>query len=287
MIYSPCRPCSPTPCHLYGCDSTCPTSGDPQEVSFSFGHLSLLPYLNDSQYSSSGSGSSGDDDNDEIEAKNEFDGFFTPKLNPAVYYVTVEATTASGQTVSATSNGVLIDITPPSLSVPINLYDVEFSQTQSSMYQGNNHTISASWGFKDLQSGITKYEWSIGTTPYGQDIQPFTSIGLNTHATNSELEGQLYHNRTYYVTVRATNGAGLYTDVTSSGITHLSIELNETAIDESVLIESSRIIDMGKDRTLYVVKDEEFGLIIISRTEGVSDTSKSPKNSNFLHFYQS
>ena len=241
---------------------------------FSFVHLSLAPsYDDDSAQSFSGSGESGDnstidDDDDDII------GFFNPILEPTVYYVVVEATSASGQTVRATSNGVLIDVTPPVLSDSIRLYDVEFSLTQSSMYQGNNHTISASWGFKDSESGIVNYEWSIGTSPYGQEIQSFASVGLTTYATNVNLEGELKHNETYYVTVRATNGAGLLSEVTSSGITHLSIELNETELDNGISIQFSSIIFDASNETLYIVNDENIAVVIESRIEDVAKTSE-------------
>ena len=270
VVFVPCRPCISTPCYLYGCEKTCPPTDDPQIVTFSFAHLSLSPSVNDTQPAFSGSGL----EDDMIDAEDSV-GYFNPTLQPAVYYIIVETTSASGQIIRATSNGVLIDVTPPIQDVPIRLYDAEFSLSQSSVYQGNNHTISASWGFEDLESGIQSYEWSIGTTPYGQQIQKFVSVGLKTLATNSDLEGVLLHNETYYVTVRATNGAGLYSDVSSTGITHLSIELNETDLDNGIVIESSKTITDANNVSLYIINNEEIGLLITSTREDVAEISKS------------
>lgn len=254
---------------MYGCDKTCPSLSDPHTVSFSFTHISLQQSDNDTLLSGSGSGAGDDEQSDVI-------GYFESVLQPTVYYIIVEATTASGQNIQTSSNGVLIDVTSPVQTVPIHLYDVEFSLTQSSAFQGNNHTISASWGFKDLESGIVSYAWSIGKKPYGQEIQEYVSVGMQTHATNSSLQGLLLHNETYYVTVRATNGAGLSSVVTSSGITHLSVELNETELNNGIVITSSKVILDINNVSLYIVSaEEDIGVIITTNVEDVDETSKN------------
>ncbi|MBI2933480.1 MAG: hypothetical protein HYY16_17690, partial [Planctomycetes bacterium] len=85
-------------------------------------------------------------------------------------------------------------------------------------FQNNAWQISANWtAFTDPESGITDYEWAIGTTPGGTEIQPFTTVGLSTVAAAGNLS--LAHGITYYVTVRATNGGGLTATAGSDGIT--------------------------------------------------------------------
>ncbi len=49
------------------------------------------------------------------------------------------------------------------------------------------------------------------------DLQDFVNVGSDQTASNSNLEGQLQHNTTYYVTVKCINGAGLETVVESDG----------------------------------------------------------------------
>ena len=84
--------------------------------------------------------------------------------------------------------------------------------------QGSTSRIDASWsGFSDAQSGVTGYEWAIGTTPGGVDVQGFISIGLAASATNGGLG--LVQGTTYFVTVRATNGAGSTSMAGSDGVT--------------------------------------------------------------------
>ena len=237
----------------------------------SFLHQSLLVNISSGSGDFSGSGDDATEySKDQDSQSSDLIGYFDKELKPMIYYITVEAISASGQTTRGTSNGVLIDISPPYLSEPVELYDVEFSLTQSSSYQGNNHTISASWSFKDLESGILDYEWAIGTSPYKDDIQTFISVGLNTEATNNNLKRYLEHNSTYYVTVRATNGAGLSHTVASSGITYLDIELNKTVLDLFVhVIRNNRIIILdseGEEITIFRIVNEDSAGV---RWEGI------------------
>ena len=68
----------------------------------------------------------------------------------------------------------------------------------------------------DPESDISQYEICLGTTQGECDEIDFRSVGLNT--THNFTELKLRHQETYYVTVRATNNAGLSTQVTSDEI---------------------------------------------------------------------
>ncbi len=130
------------------------------------------------------------------------------------YYVTVSATNGAGLQSTATSNGVTVDNTPPTVTgIPNDGTGADIN------YQTSTTTLSANWAsvFADAQSGITGYQWAIGTTSGGTNIQGFTSVGTATTATNSSLS--LTSGTTYYVTVSATNGAGLQSTATSNGVT--------------------------------------------------------------------
>src|SRR5262249_52314433 len=84
-------------------------------------------------------------------------------------------------------------------------------------FQSSATTLSANWtGFTDAESNIAGYAWAIGTSPGATDIQPFTGVGGATNATNSGLS--LFSGTTYYVTVQATDGAGLTRNVSSDGV---------------------------------------------------------------------
>ena len=221
LLY-PCKPCVPGPCMEYACQASC-SNVDPYLMPITLSNLTLSPgyYVNQSDDLTNGPFNNGFT----------LSSFFISHFQPAIYYISVKAITASGQEVIGASNGITIDITPPQLVTSIEHFDVEFSPTQPTEYQGNNHTIAAKWQFIDLESGIINYAWAIGTYPGGDDIQDFESVGLATTASNTDLVGNLTHNTTYYVTIRATNGALLIREVTSSGITYIATELNSTALE--------------------------------------------------------
>jgi N-acetyl-anhydromuramyl-L-alanine amidase AmpD len=83
-----------------------------------------------------------------------------------------------------------------------------------------NTQLSANWtASTDANSGITSYSYAIGTTSGGTNVLTWTSNGTATTFTQTL---SLTYNQTYYVSVRATNGAGLTTTSTSDGLTILA-----------------------------------------------------------------
>lgn len=103
------------------------------------------------------------------------------------------------------------DATPP---VPGSVGDGPEGDLDS---QGDLESISANWtGFDDPESGISHYDWAIGTSPGATDVMSFTDVGSATAATATGL--LLETGVTYYATVRATNGDGKSITVTSNGV---------------------------------------------------------------------
>lgn len=265
----PCRPCLPGSCSEYACNSNC-TAVDPYTIPFTFYNLSLVPgyYINLNQ---------SDAGDIELETTNEnlantMLSLLSSYFQPSVYYLTVEAITASGQTATATSNGIIIDISPPELASPIEHFDASFPQMEATRFQASESTISARWRFADTESGVIEYKWVIGTYPHGQDVQDLESVGLATEATNPNLLGVLQANTTYYVTVSATNGAGLTGNATSGGVTVITEGLNLTALEVFVEVEAVEILIFpGENGTeVEVLRTEEEDRALI-KWEGISD----------------
>ena len=173
-------------------------------------------------------------------------------FQPSVYYITVEATTASGRHITSSSNGVIIDTTPPEVVSAIEHFDVSFSTVIPTRFQGNNNTISARWLFRDLQSGIVEYLWAIGTRPFSLDVQMFESVGIATEAVNSNLSSVLQPNTTYYVTVIAINGAGVRSNATSGGITYVATELNQTELEALVRVEFTEVLSVAGENGIQL-----------------------------------
>lgn len=101
------------------------------------------------------------------------------------------------------------DATPPSAPVV----------TDDGRYTTNATQLHATWtASSDPESGISKYEYSIGTSAGATDVAGWADNALATSVTRTGLS--LANGQTYYVNVRAKNGAGAYSSVASSdGIT--------------------------------------------------------------------
>jgi hypothetical protein len=85
--------------------------------------------------------------------------------------------------------------------------------------QASTTTIDANWsGFSDDSGSIAEYRWAIGTTPGGQEVQQWTSVGTATSASNAALA--LGNGTTCYASVRGFDAAGNGSVVaTSNGVT--------------------------------------------------------------------
>ena len=74
--------------------------------------------------------------------------------------------------------------------------------------------LHASWSSQDPESDITEYQYAIGTAPGATDVVGWTSTGLNTEVTHTNLN--LSIGMTYYFSVKARNGVQLWSPVGSS-----------------------------------------------------------------------
>ncbi len=143
----------------------------------------------------------------------------TPALAQGAHAWSVRAHDSAGLFSTSTITGVTlnIDLTPPVAG------SVNDGTAADIDWQTSTAAISGNWsGFSDPQSALT-YAWAIGITPGGVTVQPFTSVGTATTATNSFLT--LTSSGPYFVTVRATNAAGQQTTFTSDGVTILTASL--------------------------------------------------------------
>ena len=76
-------------------------------------------------------------------------------------------------------------------------------------------TLSGNWTAEDPHSGISEYEYAIGTTLGGSDILSWTSSNMN-NSMDHVLLNPVY-DQLYYVSVRAHNNAGLNSELCSDG----------------------------------------------------------------------
>ena len=102
-----------------------------------------------------------------------------PIMTGARYYLTVTATNGAGVTSSVTSDGVIVDDTPPSAGTVIDGVDSDED------YLNGEDDITAHWlGFDDLESGIDSYEVALcDSMNLSFCSQPFTGVGKATNVT--------------------------------------------------------------------------------------------------------
>ncbi|CAH1259274.1 ADGRL2 [Branchiostoma lanceolatum] len=130
------------------------------------------------------------------------------------YYVTVLACNAADLCTSATSDGIIIDNSPPSAGT---VYDGVDDMDLS--FQASRTFLGAHWfGFHDPHSGLSHYEWRAGTTPGGDDVYSTSRLHLTEMAYVSRVDPPLPIGQAVYVTIRAYNKAGLFVERSSNGV---------------------------------------------------------------------
>ena len=128
------------------------------------------------------------------------------------YYFSVKAVNGAGLTGSATnSNGQTVtDTTPP--SAPPTVRDGTGTDVA---YTTSTTQLVANWDAStDNESGISGYQYAIGTSAGGTQTVNWTSLGNVTTVTKTGLA--LTSGQTYYFSVKAVNGAGLTGSATNS-----------------------------------------------------------------------
>jgi hypothetical protein len=131
--------------------------------------------------------------------------------NGQTYFFTVKAVNGAGLTGNATnSNGQKVDSTAPSAPATVRDGTGTDISTTSSTTQ-----LSANWDAgTDAESGISGYQYAIGTTAGGTQTVNWTSLGNVTTVTQTGLS--LSVGQIYYFSVKAVNGAGLTGNATNS-----------------------------------------------------------------------
>jgi hypothetical protein len=91
-------------------------------------------------------------------------------------------------------------------------------------FTASTTTLAGNWlASNDTNSNIAYYEYAIGTQAGATNIVNWTNVGLSTNFTISGLS--LEQDTTYYIIVKARNGAGLYSIVSISDGIKIDITL--------------------------------------------------------------
>ncbi|XP_070204014.1 uncharacterized protein [Littorina saxatilis] len=127
------------------------------------------------------------------------------------YFVTVRAWNEAGLQTTAVSDGFLSDVTPPVAGV------VFASGRHSNRHvQSSTSTLASSWhGFEDKHSGVASYHAAVyDTSDVTMPVMSFGGVGIKTELGLQNLT--LQHQHSYVIAVKATDAAGLESQVAKS-----------------------------------------------------------------------
>lgn len=86
--------------------------------------------------------------------------------------------------------------------------------------QQSRMLIAAHWSaFEDLESDVMKVTWCAGLSSGICDLVKETELNNNSTSVRYFLSKPIINGQRYYVTVKATNGAGVTSSLTSDGVT--------------------------------------------------------------------
>lgn len=131
------------------------------------------------------------------------------------YHVTVKIINGAGLKKTISSDGISIDITPPTVAPE---YIRDGHKGGDKNFTSERFTFKAHWeqAFADAESGVAEYHVGLGTAPGTADIKSFYTIA----SPNVTITGLFLENgRRYYVTVVGCNRVGMCANASSNGAT--------------------------------------------------------------------
>ncbi|XP_015767122.1 PREDICTED: uncharacterized protein LOC107345883, partial [Acropora digitifera] len=144
-----------------------------------------------------------------------FVSFADIEIKPRVrYHVTVKVINGANLKKTITSDGILVDTSPPAVA---DQYIKDGLRGRDTNYSSERFTFSAHWdqAFSDTESGLVEYRVALGSKPGFTDVSDFKSVGLQTNMTLSGLF--LSSGQRYFVSVMGCNGVGMCTNGSSNG----------------------------------------------------------------------
>lgn len=134
--------------------------------------------------------------------------------------------------------------------------------TGSKRWIGPAHHLHAKWKSQDLESGISKTEYCVGTLSVGCQIKSMTEIAANSTDVKCN-DCRLNHYGSYYISIRVTNGAGLF-NVTATDEIRVDLTAPILGDIEPQFSVTSCVADCTLMANITGVRDEESGVKLCS-----------------------
>lgn len=136
-------------------------------------------------------------------------------LHGKKYYVTVKAENTRGDTVMSSSDGVIIDRTPPMAKS----IQISPSSGKETFFLTSPSAPVVTWSIDDPESGISHFLVSVGSFPFQSDLLATRYVDSLSRSLDLDQENfTLYEGLTFYVTITGVNMLGLETVVTSQQV---------------------------------------------------------------------
>ena len=95
-----------------------------------------------------------------------------------------------------------------------------FEDTKDIDFQRSRTHVSAMWfDVEDPESDVISLTWCVGSRPRSCDFKPSTSLDVTASKISACLNQPINNGGRYYITLMATNGAGLTSIMVSDGVT--------------------------------------------------------------------
>ena len=141
------------------------------------------------------------------------------------YETRIRSTNIVGLASELSSDGFVVDSTPPVMGEVTHVENPPLEESSQFTSSG----ISVEWdGFFDKESGVRTYHLCIGTQPGECNVLNFTDVGNSSSYSYQDL--QLVQGKTYFISVKAKNRAGLVSDVMSS--TGVAVDKTGTFVND-------------------------------------------------------
>ena len=156
---------------------------------------------------------------------------------------------------------------------------------------GSMNTLAANWtASADINSGIARYWYAIGTTAGDTNVVTWTDNGLNTNVARGGLV--LTDGQHYYFSIKAENGAGLTSTCSSDGViadinTGISKNENEITVAAQPNPFNSKTIllftTITEQRIRITLTDMLGQEILLSNSKFTTGTHNIEINAEMLH----
>ncbi|XP_062596534.1 uncharacterized protein LOC134257978, partial [Saccostrea cucullata] len=185
-------------------------------------------------------------------------------INGARYSMRVAAINYAGYLASFETNGVIIDTSSPLISW-LKIGTVGNSRehrVDGYVWVSDKKGIQASWLCKDHESGVIEYTVAIGTSPGGDDVLAWKSVGTESsqYITGFTLEvtNQTTKSPTYYLSLKAKNGAGLVSPLATVSTPIMVMEEDKAGL----VVDGADNIDkiVGEDAVVDFTSDTDYQL---------------------------